>query len=86
MHESKLDWSFAADDTVGGRISLARDACGISLEDAADVVGVEAEIWQHWENDRLALRHDRLDRIAGVLKVSLPWLLNGRGRGPALMM
>ncbi|SFB15780.1 Helix-turn-helix domain-containing protein [Rhizobium sp. NFR07] len=82
MYDSRVDWSFAADDTVGGRISLARDACGLSLEDAAGVVGVETETWRHWENDQIALRHDRLDKVAGVLKVSLAWLLSGAGKGP----
>jgi transcriptional regulator with XRE-family HTH domain len=85
MHDSTFDWAFAADDTVGGRISLARDACGLSLEDAACVVGVEAKTWRHWENDQIALRHDRLDKIAGVLQVSLAWLLSGSGRGPVAL-
>jgi transcriptional regulator with XRE-family HTH domain len=86
MYDSRIEWTFAADDTVGGRISLARDACGLSMEDAACVVGVEAKTWSHWENDRLAPRHDRLDKVAGVLQVSLAWLLSGRGRGPAFAM
>jgi HTH-type transcriptional regulator, cell division transcriptional repressor len=83
MYDSRIDWSFAADDTVGGRMSLARDACGLSLEDAANVVGVDTRTWRHWENDQIALRHDRLDKIAGVLQVSLAWLLSGVGKGPA---
>ena len=82
MHESRYDWAFAADDTVGGRISLARDACGLSLEDAARVSGVDAMTWRHYENDQIALRHDRLYSMAGALKVSLAWLLTGAGRGP----
>lgn len=70
------------DDTLGGRISLARDAAEMSLEDAAAVVGVEPQTWSNWENDRSAPRANRLDMLAGVLGISIGWLLSGRGRGP----
>lgn len=70
------------DDTIGGRISLARDALDVSAQSMAEVVGVETSTWCDWENDRAAPRANRLATIAGVLSVSLPWLLTGRGAGP----
>lgn len=82
MFSFRLEPNLAMDDTIGGRISLARDACAISIEDAACIIGVEAKTWSDWENDRAEPRADRLDMIAGVLQVSLAWLLNGRGAGP----
>ncbi len=39
-------------DTLGGRISLARDASALSLDNAAKMVGVESDVWSAWENDR----------------------------------
>lgn len=74
--------TFATDDTIGGRISLARDALNMSVEDASRIIGITSETWQNWENDRSAPRANQLDRIAGTLKVSLAWLLSGRGIGP----
>ncbi|WP_457580379.1 helix-turn-helix domain-containing protein [Ensifer canadensis] len=70
------------DDTIGGRMSLARDALDVSAQRAARIVGVETSTWFNWENDRDAPRANRLAMIAGVLSVSLSWLLTGRGQGP----
>ncbi|WP_112806864.1 helix-turn-helix domain-containing protein [Ensifer sp.] len=72
----------AQDDTLGGRMSLARDALDVSAQRAARIVGVETSTWFNWENDRDAPRANRLAMIAGVLSVSLSWLLTGRGQGP----
>lgn len=82
MSQMKPGWNLATDDTLGGRMSLARDACGLSIEDAARAIGVETPTWAHWENDREEPQPDRLDMIAGVLQVSLAWLVSGRGTGP----
>lgn len=72
----------AQDDTLGGRMSLARDALDVSAQRAARILGVETSTWSNWENDRDAPRANRLAMIAGVLSVSLSWLLTGRGQGP----
>ena len=82
MHDEQSVSVFATDDTIGGRISLARDALDMSVEEASRIVGVTAESWQNWENDRSAPRANQLDMIAGALQVSLAWLLSGRGSGP----
>ncbi|MBP1847841.1 transcriptional regulator with XRE-family HTH domain [Rhizobium petrolearium] len=82
MYDGQIVSAFATDDTIGGRISLARDALNMSIEDASRIVGVTSETWQNWENDRSDPRANLLDRIAGALKVSLAWLLSGRGTGP----
>jgi len=82
MYDGQTVSTFATGDTIGGRISLARDALEMSVEDASRIVGVTSETWRNWENDRSAPRANLLDRIAGALKVSLAWLLSGRGTGP----
>jgi transcriptional regulator with XRE-family HTH domain len=78
MHDREM----IDDDTLGGRISLARDAAAMTVEQTAAVLGVEATTWSNWENDRAAPRANRLDMLAGVLQVSVGWLLAGQGRGP----
>ncbi|MCT7667828.1 helix-turn-helix domain-containing protein [Shinella kummerowiae] len=70
-------------DTIGGRISLARDAVGLTVEQISAIAGVTTETWNNWENDRAEPRANRLDMLARILQVSITWLLNGQGKGPA---
>ena len=70
------------DDTLGGRISFAREASGLSAEEAAERLGVLATSWNAWECDRDVPRANRLTMMAGVLGVSPSWLLTGLGHGP----
>lgn len=70
------------DDTLGGRISLARGAKAISAEEAARRLGVLPSSWNAWECDRSILRANRLTMMAGILGVSATWLLTGLGEGP----
>lgn len=72
----------AAQDTLGGRISFARECAGLSAPQAACRLGVMPESWNAWERDRDAPRANRLANMAGVLGVSLSWLLSGQGEGP----
>lgn len=72
-----------AHDTIGGRISLARDAAGLTVAQISAVVGVTAETWSNWENDRAEPRANRLDMLARVLQVSIAWLIDGQGEGPS---
>lgn len=81
MHNDNL--SLATGDTLGGRISLARDACDISIDDAADMTGVHPDVWQAWENDRDEPFASHLETVAESLDVSLSWLVSGRGSGPS---
>ncbi len=82
MSNRKLEPVYGIDDTLGGRISLARDARDITVEEAADVLGVEPATWTAWENDRAEPRSNRIDMMAGVLQVSVTWLMSGQGNGP----
>ncbi len=77
------DQSTHEDDTLGGRISLAREATGLSSPEAAERLGVLAESWKSWECDRDVPRASRLTMMAGVLGVSPSWLLTGLGLGPS---
>ena len=70
-------------DTLGGRLSRARDASGMSAAQFARRLGVKTATVQAWENDRSEPRANRLSMIAGLLNVSTPWLLHGVGEAPA---
>lgn len=70
------------DDTMGGRMLRARDAAGLSIADLAARLGVRKATVQAWENDRSQPRANKMQMIAGLLNVSLSWLLHGIGAGP----
>jgi HTH-type transcriptional regulator, cell division transcriptional repressor len=70
-------------DTLGGRLSRAREASGMSLKDLAWRLGVKKATVQIWESDRAEPGSHRLTMLAGLLQVSLSWLLHGVGTGPS---
>ena len=70
------------DDTIGGRISFARAAVGLTVEQISSVAGVTADTWNNWENDRSEPRANRLDMLARILQINIAWLLDGQGKGP----
>ncbi len=72
----------AQDDTLGGRISLARESAMQSIEDTACQLGVTTQIWMDWECDRASPESYHMPLITGVLRISLPWLVAGQGLGP----
>ncbi len=71
-------------DTLGGRLSRARDAQNSSLIQVAKMAGVETRTLKSWESDRSAPRSNRLAMLAGILGTTPTWLLFGRGNSPLL--
>ncbi len=69
-------------DTLGGRLSRARDAAGLTAAQLARRLGVKSSTIQAWESDRSQPRANRLPTLAGMLGVSLSWLLHGIGAAP----
>ncbi len=70
-------------DTMGGRLSRARDSAGLTVAELARRLGVKTSTIQAWESDRSQPRANRLAMLAGVLNVSLSWLLHGIGASPS---
>ena len=70
-------------DTLGGRLSRAREAAGFSLPQLARSIGVRRDTLAAWETDRSEPRANRLVTLAGVLGVSPVWLLSGLGEPPS---
>lgn len=69
-------------DSLGGRLSRAREAQESSVSEVAELVGVEVKTLKAWESDRCAPRSNRLTMLAGILGTSPSWLLFGRGEAP----
>ncbi|MFC5386895.1 helix-turn-helix domain-containing protein [Aquamicrobium segne] len=70
-------------DTFGGRFSRALDACELDTDQFARRMCVKPGTVSGWENDRSMPNFHRLNKIAGLLGVSIAWLLHGVGQGPA---
>ncbi len=69
-------------DTIGGRLSRAREAAGLSPAQLARRIGVKTSTLTAWESDRSEPRANKLTMLAGVLNVSLSWMLYGVGSAP----
>jgi HTH-type transcriptional regulator, cell division transcriptional repressor len=74
-------WCSEAASTYGDRITWAREASGLTASDMARRLGVRLTTVQTWEADRAEPRANRLQMMAGMLNVSLRWLLTGEGDG-----
>jgi len=77
------DWYGGDVATLGDRIAAARDAAGLSSKKLAKRLGVKHTTVLDWESDLSEPRANRLSMMAGLLNVSLMWLLNGEGEGVA---
>lgn len=67
--------------TFGDRLEAAREAKGLTVVGLAEKLGVEAERVEAWESNADAPRANRLQLLAGLLNVSLIWLISGEGNG-----
>ncbi len=74
-------WS-DAHATFGDRLAAAREALGLSPEQLAWRLGVRRSTIATWEDDRAEPRANRMQMLAGILNVSLVWLMTGEGEGP----
>jgi transcriptional regulator with XRE-family HTH domain len=70
------------DDTLGGRITRARDLAGLTLEETASRLGVTTDTLAEWETDRSEPRANKVMTLAGVLGISPAWLISGTGDAP----
>lgn len=67
--------------TFGDRLAGAREGAGMTQEDLARRLGVRLTTLQNWEDDQSEPRANRLQMLAGMLNVSIRWLLTGEGEG-----
>ena len=75
------DWYGPDMATFGDRIAAARLAAGLTQSALAKRLGVQLKTLRNWEEDLSEPRANRLSMMAGVLNVSITWLIHGEGDG-----
>lgn len=75
------DWFSAETATLGDRLAAAREQAGLNQKQLAKGLGIKAGTLRDWEDDLAEPRANKLAMIAGVLGVSVGWLLSGEGEG-----
>ena len=75
------DWYSDDAATFGDRLTAAREAAGLDVDGLATRLGVKVTTLEAWEHDVKEPRANRLQMLAGMLGVSLTWLLTGQGDG-----
>ncbi len=75
-------WFSDESATFGDRLAGARDAVGLTQDEFARRLGIKLKTIEAWENDLSEPRANRLQMMAGLLNVSIRWLLTGEGVGP----
>ncbi len=78
----KDNWYSPEATTFGDRLSGAREDAGMAQEEMARRIGVKLKTLRNWEDDFSEPRANKLSMLAGMLNVSLLWLLTGDGDGP----
>jgi transcriptional regulator with XRE-family HTH domain len=75
------DWYGPDAATFGDRLAAARDNAQMTQAQMARRLGIKASTLRSWEQDTSEPRANHLSIMAGVLNVSMMWLMNGEGEG-----
>ena len=81
MEEQDRNWYAEEAATFGDRLAGAREANGMTQAQLAKNLGIKFATLKAWEQDLSEPRANRLSMLAGLLNVSIMWLLNGEGEG-----
>jgi transcriptional regulator with XRE-family HTH domain len=81
MTDKQINWYGPDTATFGDRISGAREASSMNQTQLAKSLGVKLATLKGWEQDLSEPRANKLSMLAGLLNVSVMWLLNGEGEG-----
>lgn len=81
MTEQNTDWYGPDAATFGDRVAAAREAAGMSQAQLARRLGIKKATLLAWEQDLSEPRANKLTMMAGVMNVSMSWLLTGEGEG-----
>ena len=75
------DWYSENSATFGDRVAGAREQAGMTQKQLAKRLGVRLATLRAWEDDLSEPRANRLSMMAGILNVSMMWLITGEGEG-----
>ena len=81
MDPVESDWYGPDTATFGDRLAAAREQAAMSQSDMAKRLGIKVSTLRNWEQDVSEPRANRLSMMAGLLNVSIMWLLNAEGEG-----
>ncbi|KPA22187.1 transcriptional repressor DicA [Shimia sp. SK013] len=81
LTEQEGDWFAEEVATFGDRLAAARESAGLKQAEFSKRLGVKKSTIAAWEEDLSEPRANRLSMMAGVLNVSVGWLLTGEGDG-----
>ena len=76
-----MDWYGPDKATFGDRLVAAREKSNLSQQDLAKRLGVKNSTIKSWENDNSEPRANRLSMLAGLLNISITWLICAEGSG-----
>ena len=76
-----LDWYGPETATFCDRLSAAIEKSGMTQKLVAKRLGIKVATLKSWEQDISEPRANRLSMLAGLLGVSIMWLLHGEGDG-----
>lgn len=74
-------WFSDESATFGDRLTGAREVAGLTQAELARRLGIKVKTLRAWEDDISEPRANRLSMVAGLLNVSIVWLLTGQGDG-----
>lgn len=81
MSETETNWYGPDTATFGDRLAVAREQAGMTQAQLARRLGVKSATMRAWEDDMSEPRANKLTMLAGMLNVSVVWLLTGEGPG-----
>ena len=81
MSQVSTDWYGPETATFGDRVAASREAAGMTQAQLARRLGVKKNTLTGWEQDLSEPRANKLSMMAGLLNVSIMWLLTGEGDG-----
>jgi transcriptional regulator with XRE-family HTH domain len=81
MSDENTDWYGPDSATFGDRVAGAREATGMTQAQLARRLGIKKATLVSWEDDLAEPRANKLSMLAGLLNVSIMWLLTGEGDG-----
>lgn len=82
MSDIENDYFAEGNATFGDRIEAGRLGLGLGQEEFARKLGVKLKTVRGWEENLNEPRSNKLQMMAGLMNVSIMWLLTAEGEGP----
>jgi transcriptional regulator with XRE-family HTH domain len=81
MSQVSTDWYGPDTATFGDRVAASREGAGMTQAQLSRRLGVKKNTLMGWEQDLSEPRANKLSMMAGLVNVSIMWLLTGEGDG-----